>query len=249
MSRFLKVLPLPLAFVTLALAALSLLFTSCGSSNAEARFVNAISDAGTLEIEFNGIEEFASVAVNTASGSTYVGVPSGSDSVEGLPEGSTTPAFPAPVTVSLSSGAEYTLVATGFLTGTVIILNPVDNNTAPAIGTVNFRVINASPSPSAVDVYILPNPVTCALGSPGCTAIIGDLAFGSVSGYVKENYNSSGNGFSMIVTTHGSTTPIFNDSGISVGSSSVGSVRTFVLTGNSSGTAMNPSPILLDDLN
>ncbi len=244
MFRLLKALPL-----TLALAAL-FLFTGCGSSSSQARFVNAIPDAGVLDIDVGGTKEFSSVAFATASGSNYVGVPSGSVTIEGFASGTTTEAFTTSG-VSLNSGSEYTLVAVGFLTGSVIVLNPVDNNTEPADGMVSFRVINASPSGGTVDVYILPNPISCQLGTqPGdCAPTIPALAYQSTSTYATQSFNSNGQNFTLIVTTSGNTTPIFSFPLPSVGSSSLGSIRTLVLTDNSSGTAINDEPIVLDDLN
>ena len=166
MLRLFKALPL-----TLAIAALSLVATGCGSSNTQARFVNAIPDtsdyggpSAALDVEVNGTKEFSDVAFGAPSASTYVGIPAGSDTIEGLEYNTSTEVFDEQ-NVRLTSGTQYTLVATGFATGTngnnVVFLNPTDNNTEPADGKVSFRVINASPSgPTAVDVWILPDPVT-----------------------------------------------------------------------------------------
>ncbi|MGA2979723.1 MAG: DUF4397 domain-containing protein [Terriglobales bacterium] len=249
MSRLLKALPLALSIA--ALIVFAAFAASCGSSSAQARFVNAISQAGSLDIDINGTKQFSSVGVNAASASTYIGVPSGSDTIEGFQAGGTTVAF-ASQTVSLNSGSSYTLVATGFLNGSIAptVLNPVDNNTEPPNGSVSFRVIHASPDgQTPVDVYILPYPVTCDLGAGQCSAAVTSLAYQSVSTYATQNYNSGGGGFQMFVTVHGSTTPLFNFGPFSVGSSSVGSIRTIVLTDNSSGNGFSDSPIVLDDLN
>jgi hypothetical protein len=247
MFRLLKAVPL-----TLALAALSFFFTGCGSNSAQARFVNAVPDVGTLDIDVNGTKEFPTVPFATASASTYVGVPSGSDTIEAFPTGGTTQAFPNQ-TLSLASGSLYTLVATGFVNGTVNILNPVDNNTSPADASVSFRIINASPSgPNGtdvpVDIYILPNLVTCTLGSTGCTPAVSGLAYQSTSAYANQSFNSSGLGYTMFVTTAGSTTPVFNV-GLTAGSSSVGTICTLVLTDISGGGRMNDVPVVLSDLN
>src|SRR5271155_1494194 len=234
MFRLLKVLPL-----TLALAAVSFFFTGCGSNNVEARFVNAIPDAGALDIDVGGVKEFSTVQFRTASpGSNYIGVPSGNVAIEGFQTGTTTQAFPSQ-TVSLNSGSEYTLVAVGFLSGTVNILNPVDNNTEPQDDMVSFRVIEASPSgPGKVDIYFIANPVECSLGATGCTAAITALAYQSTSTYVTLPFNtsSSGTGYQMFVTTSGSPDPLPGWSGgqtITGGGSTLGSIRTMVLTDQS----------------
>jgi hypothetical protein len=249
MFRLLKVLPL-----ALALFAVTFFFAGCGSNNVEARFVNAIPDSGALDIDVGGAKEFSSVDFFTSSpGSNYIGVPSGNVAIEGYPSGGTTPAFPSQ-TVSLNSGSEYTLVATGFLTGTVNILNPVDNNTEPTDGTVNFRVIAASPSTGSVDIYFIANPVECSLGATGCTAAITALAYQTTSTYVNLPYNTStsGQGYQMFVTPHGSPDPFPGWSGgqqINGGGASLGAIRTMILTDVSGGGSLNNTAIVLDDLN
>lgn len=258
MLRWLKALPL-----TLAIAALIVFATfaaSCSSSNSQARFVNAISDdTQALDIEFNGTKEFSSVGPFSASGSTYVSVPTGSDKIQGFASGTTTtPVFTITSPVSFNSGSQYTVVATGQLAGTVLLLAPVDTNKAPANGSVNFRVINASlGGPGAVDVYILqdsaPN-TTCQPGSSGCGPTISDLASPlssttPISGYVNVPYNSLGFGYTLYVTEAGQTTPLSSGYSFSVGSVSVGSIRTIVLVDNAGGQSMSALPIVLSDLN
>jgi hypothetical protein len=249
MFRLLKVLPL-----ALALGSVSFFFTACGSNNVEARFINAIPDStNALDIDVGGVKEFSTVQFGTASpGSNYIGVPSGNVAIEGFQTGTTTPAFPSQ-TVSLNSGSEYTLVAVGFLSGTVNILNPIDNNTEPTDGTVSFRVIEASPSgPTSVDIYLIANPVTCQLGATGCTAAITGLTYQSTSTYVNLpfNTNSNGSGYQMFVTPHGSLTPLFSGGQtINGGGTTLGSIRTMVLIDESGGGAMSSQAIVLDDLN
>ena len=95
-------------------------------------------------------------------------IPAGSDKIQGFASGTTTnPVFTVTSPVSFNSGSQYTVVATGLLAGTVNLVTPVDNNTAPAVGKVNFRVIDASPAGvGSVDVYIIQNS---AQGTPSCT--------------------------------------------------------------------------------
>jgi Domain of unknown function (DUF4397) len=267
MLRWLKALPLTMAIT--ALIVFATFAASCGSSNSQARFVNAISDdAQSLDIQFNGTKMFGGVGPFSASGSTYVSIPTGSDKIEGFAAGTTTAAF-SPITspVSFNSGSQYTVVATGFLAngGSVTITAPVDTNKAPANGTVNFRVINASPSqPGAVDVYIIQNS---ALGTPSCTfgtncpppTISGisspQSSITPFSGYVPVPFNSLGSfGYTLFVTQTGSTIPLPGWNGgfpiPEIGSVSAGSIRTIVLVDNAGGnTGMSSTPILLSDLN
>jgi hypothetical protein len=255
MLRVLKALPL-----TLALASLSFFATSCGTTTTQVRFVNAIPDTldygggnGALDLQFNGTTQFSNIPFLNASGSTYKTVPAGSDTIKGFEAGSTTQVFSQ--TLSLNSGKQYTVVATGSAANggsNVVLLTPADINTAPANGTVNFRVINASPSGpnggrAAVDVYILPTP--CVLGSTGCTAAISALAYQNTSSYVPLSFNSVGNGWQLIVTVAGNTTPIINASIGNFGSASIGAICTLVLTDQQNVQIMNTTPIVLQDLN
>ena len=270
MRRWLKALPL-----TLALAALIVFATfaaSCGSNNSQARFVNAIADdAQSLDIDFNATKAFGGVGPFAASGSTYVSIPTGSDKIQGFAAGTTTPAF-SPITspISFNSGSQYTVVAMGKLTGTVTIVAPIESSTAPAVGTVNLNVINASPGyTQAVDVYILQDqtstPGSTCFGNPGCTeTTISDIASpaSSITPYTTTPanvpYNSLGFGYTIYVTPTGSPNvlPGWNAGySFNVGSISVGSIRTIVLVDNAcldpcnGGTMMSSTPIILSDLN
>lgn len=266
MLRRLKALPL-----TFALAALIVFATfaaSCGSSNSQARFVNAISDdTQSLDIQFNGTKAFGGVGPFAASGPTYVSIPAGSDKIQGFASGTTTnPVFTLTSPISFNSGSQYTVVATGRLAGTVNLVAPVDNNTAPAVGKVNFRVIDASPSPAgvgSVDVYIVPNSAqgtpSCTFGN-NCTATISGVpsplsSTTPYSGYVIVPFNSLGFGYTMYVTQAGQTTVTLPGwSGgfqlSQIGSVSVGSIRTLVLVDNAGGNnGMSATPIVLADLN
>src|SRR5450631_1184774 len=264
MVRLLKALPLTLALA--ALISFATFAASCGSSStAQARFVNAIADdTQALDIEFNGTKKFTDVGPFAASASTYVSVPTGSDKIQGFATGTTTQAFSQTSLVSFTSGKQYTMVATGTLTGTVNLLTPVDTNTAPANGSVSFRVINASLNgPGSVDVYILPDsaPNTTCFGNVGCpnptiTALPSPVSsINTTSAYVTVPYNSNGFGYTLYVTVSGQTTPLFNGGySFNVGSVSLGSIRTLVLvdtacTDPCNGGAMSSQPILLSDLN
>lgn len=241
MFRLLRALPL-----ALALAALSLFVSSCGSSNSsQIRFVNAIRDAVGLDIEVNSSKIFTDVAFfGYQPTSGYTKVSSGSVTVAGLITGSTTQVFSS--TASLSSG-DYTLIATGSVnSGTngsgVNLLSIPDTNTAPAAGNVEFRVINASQTGGTVDIYILANPVNGGIQPP---ATISGLAYTQASGYITLPFNSDGSGYTMYVTSSGTTNPIFSQNL----SSPTNSIRTLVLTDFANNSGLNNSAIELNDLN
>lgn len=253
MLRLFKALPL-----TLALASLSIFATSCSTSNTRVRFVNAIADTqdygnAGLDIEFNGTKEFTNIPFPNVSASTYTSVPAGNVKIEGLETNTTTVVFNNQ-TVSLSGGSEYTVVATGSAANggsNVVLLTPIDTNTAPANGRVNFRVINASPnSGAAVDVYLLPNPNPCQPGSSGCTPTIAALSYQQTSSYVNLPFNSEGSSWQMIVTVAGNPNADYLNTTIGgFGSASEGAICTLVLTDQQNGSQMSAIPIALQDLN
>ncbi|MGA7559825.1 MAG: DUF4397 domain-containing protein [Terriglobales bacterium] len=247
MSRWLRAVPL-----MLALAVLSVFAASCGNSNpARVRFVHAIQDAGALDIDVNGTKDFPGVSFREVLPNQpgYTNVPSGSDTVEGFAAGTTTEAFSE--SVSLGAGTAYTLIATGFETGTngsnVVLLSIPDNIPTPPAGEVAFRVIHASPSgPGTVDVYIDLNPSS----GPVQPITIQGLAYTQASTYISLPYNPNDDqippGFTVYVTASGNTQPPYlMEETIDPGTS--GAVRTIVLTDNPYGTSMDPSYVELDD--
>ena len=270
MHRWLKALPLALALA--ALIVFATFAASCGSTNSQARFVNAIGDdTVSLDIYFNGTKVFGGVAP-LGDSAAYVSIPAGSDQIEGWPSGNLTttpPSFgPVPSPVSFNSGSQYTVVAAGKLPpSTTLIVAPVDNNTAPAVGTVNFRVIDASAAGvGAVDVYIIQNILAdtpnCTLGTNCPAATISDVSSPlssttPYSSYVNVSYNSLGFGYTLYVTEAGSSppTPLPGWSGgyqiQQVGSVTVGSIRTIVLVDNPGGNdgMSEAGTIVLSDLN
>lgn len=243
-----------LALATLTLATLAILVGCTSGDTAQARFVNAIpDDAQQLDIYFAGTKVFSDLGpFPSFSGSTYASVPAGSDMIAGYATGQTTnPVFSETSPVSFNAGSVYTVVATGFLSGSITFLAPVDNNTAPTDGNVAFRVIDASPSgPGNVDVWILPNGNNLGPGNTAPT--ISNLSSPSApttatSSYVTMPYNSNNQGYELFVAPHGSTTPLFTGETINAGSLTLGTIRTVVLVDN--GKTISSTPIVLDDLN
>jgi hypothetical protein len=256
MSRCCKTLP-----VALALAALSIVTASCGSSSAipaQVRFVNAIQDTaqyGTaLDIDVAGTKEFTDVPFpGFQPSSGYTKIVSGGSALQGIQTGTTTPVFIADI--SLTASAQYTLVATGFATrGNVVLIPALDNNHPPPSGQENFRVIHASPSGSdgnggAVDIYIVPVGSITPITPP---ATISNVAYRSASTYASVAYNPNfvqGFNYIMFVTATGTMSPILFSQTLSTGSSSAGSIRTLVLTDQPNISQLNPSALVLNDLN
>jgi hypothetical protein len=259
MRRFLKTLPLTLALV-LALTGLGLVLTSCNSSQTQVRFVDAVAESPEMDIEFNGAKIFTEITFPSYQPSSgYRSVPSGSDTIEGVLSGGTTEVF-STSNVNLSSGTEFTAVATGSTANTngVVFLTPADDNTAPADGIVSFRVIDAAiSSPSSVFIYILPNlsdgqgpgiqgaTVTTTVTSPSSPTT-------ATSNYVQQNFNTLNTGFTGYVCTEAGGTPIFSFLIPNFGNATEGAIRTIVLTDNSTQTGFNTGQndqIILSDVN
>jgi len=159
MFRLLKALP-----IMLAIAALSLIATGCGSNQAHIRVVNAI-PSSDLDVDFNSTKVVSSISFGNVQPTTppaqYLSVASGTVGIQAYVAGSTTsPIFGAnPITSPLGGSNDYTVVLYGTLSGTnnATAFVVQDNNTTPTTGYVEFRVINASyTTAGSVDVYLIP---------------------------------------------------------------------------------------------
>jgi Domain of unknown function (DUF4397) len=242
MSRWLRILPLILTF------AASSFFTSCGSSNAQMRMVNAIPDsaAGGLDVYFNGAKYFTGVGFPSVSPSAdpakYTSVPSGSDAVQAYATGSTSsPVFTTTPTASLGSSNAYTGVLSGFNANPSFFF-VTDNNTTPTTGDVEFRFIHSSPSvQGAVDIYLVQNAGQIGSVPPNITGV----AYQQASAYYSIPYSSSG--WVIVVTYTGTKIPI---SGFSYGPYTPpnNSIRTLVLVDVPGGGQMSRTPVVMQDL-
>lgn len=243
MFRSLKALPL-----TLAIAALSL-FTSCSSSNhTQIRIINAIPDAqGALDVDFNGNKitgttpvAFGSIFPATNPPATYASEPSGSGTITAYVSGTTV----NPVNngnSSFSSSTQYTVVLQGFAASNNTPAVLTDNNTAPSTNTLEYRVINASPSSPAggLDVYIFPSGNNLP-ASPSIPA----LTFGQGIYVQSLPYTAGGGGYTVVVTPHQNPNELIDQTY----SPANGSITTLVLTDVQGGGSLNPFPVPFVDL-
>lgn len=232
MRRLLKALPLTLALASLCL--LGVFAASCGSSSkTQARLVDAISDGPALDVNLNSTKVFTDILFSNPVQPTppaYNSVPSGTVTLQAVNTGTSTPYINS-VNTTLNGSAQYTIVMTGFNTGTQAAAPTFwsisDNNTAPTTGNVEFRIINAStnslPLSGGLDIYIV-QPGQ-GLGSPQ----VSGLTLGQGSAYVSENYNAAG--YTVYVTPHGNQNQYFNITY----QTPTGSIRTLVIvdSGNS----------------
>jgi len=245
MFRLLKALPL-----TLALAALIIFTTSCSSSNqAQVRVVNAIPDSQTagLDVDVNGNKIFTALTFpNFQPSSGYTKVASGSDTIQAFDTGTTTnPIFGTNgVSASLSGSTQYTVLLAGFIANPAAV-RLTDNNTAPTSGNIEFRIVHASPSnQTPLDVYIVP-PLTDITNVTPQIGGSNPLTYQQASIYVPLAFATGG--YSVILTANNNKTPLFNPPfGIAP---PTGSIRTLVLVDVQGGSAMSPTPTVLNDLN
>jgi hypothetical protein len=239
----------------LAVASLSLFSLSCSSNgNSEVRFVHAVQDATALNVDINGKPEFDNISFLGVlpNQPNYTSVPSGSDTLEAFYASNSSEAFSS--SLDLNSGSKYTLIATGFATGTnganVDLLSITDSVPTPPSGDVEFRIIHASPSgPGTVDVYIELNADGIGVLPPLAPPItIKGLAYTQASAYYQFSVNPDNEpqipGFTIYVCASGSTTPIITQGFIP---EDTGEARTFVLTDIQNGNAMSTTALELTD--
>jgi len=245
MFRLLKVPSL-----TLALAAVSIFATSCGSSSqSQVRVVQAISDETTgLDINVNTTKVFTNIAFGAVQPTppAYTKVASGRDTLEAVNTGTTT-AVIANTSAGLSGSSQYTVLLTGFLNGTGVnapTFNLItDNNAAPTSGNVEIRIIDGSANTpqGGFDVYIVPPGTNIGTLTPQ----ISGLLIGQASSY--QSLNITGNVYEVIVTPNGTQSSFINQNY----TIPTGSIRTFVIVDNQGGGGGVPSqiPLELNDLN
>jgi|SRR5580658_1326495 hypothetical protein len=233
--------------ITLALAALSLVTTSCGSTDrAQIRIINAIPDSGPTDIWINGERilqdlEFGMVEPNT-SPATYMAVASGVDTIQGFAPGDSTNPISPVGTVNLNGSTEYTVVAVGFEFNDEPPLILTDAKTAPASGNLEFRIVNASLNSPAggVDVYIVPPGTDITSYAPQISAL------GEGQGSAYQSVPPIAGGYALIVTAKAQKTALLTQ----LSTAPSGSITTMILLDNAGGNnGMSQTPLVLDDMN
>jgi len=232
MLRMLR--PLPFA---LALAALSIFATGCGSSSAKFRLAYVVPDGGAIDVLVDGKNVAPGLSFDSATG--YLSVASGSRHVQVFAAGTTTsPYFDS--TVSLSSGIAYTTVGTGSaVLKTVTAPLFTDNNAAPTSGNAELRVIQASATGlgsanGAVDIYVT-SPGGGISGSPS----IASVAYPTASTYL----NVPAGTYDILVTPAGIQAI---DLRFSNASFAAGKIYTYVIF-DAQVNQISQSPLVLND--
>jgi hypothetical protein len=253
MLRRLKALP-----VALAVAALSIIATSCGSgSSAQVRVINAIPDNGAngsiaLDVWFNNNLIITALGVNAvqpavATPAKYLNVASGNDTIIAYDTGTmSNPVVSSNAETGLSSSTQYTLLLGGFTVNPPQPYLITDDNTPPTANTVKLRVLDGSASEgaNALNVYIYqtgtPPP------PPGMPSFQG-LTLGQSTGYMPLNFTSGQPPSIMEITRVNGSPILFN---FTLPSFSAGEIMTVVLDDQPGGTFINTkNPIVMTDLN
>jgi hypothetical protein len=242
MLQGLKILPL-----VLTLAAVSIFATSCGSSSAKLRIVQAIPDVSAgqpLDIYIDGNKTAPGIGFggvfptsgyhSTATGSRHVQVYIAGQTTGALFDGN----------VTLANGSVYTLVLTGFSVGPNVGIAAslfTDNNTAPTSGNVSVRVINATPTWNysyypTMDVWIVGAPYTIGGASPTISA----LGYTKASSYISAPAGS----YEVIATPPGLPVGIIAGGPYTFNS---GDIRTVVFV-DIPGGGLGGTPLVLNDL-
>jgi len=166
------------------LAALGL--AACGdddSSNdvnngitARLRAVHVAPGTNSLDVLVGSTRLFTNIAYGQPT--DYQEVATGSQTLALVATGDT--ASYGSLTRTLELNQNYTLLATG-LPGTVEPVLLTDSSTAPASGRIRLRLVHASPSAGAVDVYVGPQDQDIASVTP----TLSNVGTGTASDYLN----------------------------------------------------------------
>jgi Domain of unknown function (DUF4397) len=159
--------------------------SGCGSGAANTallRFVQASPDAPQVNVLIDGASVAGNLAYGNATG--YISLGSGSRHIQVVPVSGSSPIFDQTLSFNLSS--DQTLLLTGPAAG----INPVmltDGGTTTTTGDGYVRVVNASATMGAADVYLVPAGSSIV----GVKPVAAGLAFDKNTGYqlvVAGNY-------------------------------------------------------------
>jgi trimeric autotransporter adhesin len=205
---------------------------ACGSgnSNAQLRVMNASPGESSVNVTLNSTTITTGRGYGAATG--YTGVGAGSPTIDFVPNGGSTTLISE--SISLTSGTTYTVLADNYSTDIGLSVF-TDDNTAPSVGNLNLRIINASPGLGTADVYVVSPGTNLNTVTPSVTS----LSFGGASSYLSL---AAGN-YEVYFTLTGQKLAYIDSGPQSWGA---GEVRTVVgLNGESSGYTST----VLDDLN
>jgi hypothetical protein len=196
------------------------------------RVVHASPDAPGVDVLLDDAEVLSDVPYLAAS--EYLETTDGEHNLKVNAAGTTTNVIDADVT--LTDGTDYTVIASG-LVAEIEPIVLVDDNTAPAEGSVRVRAIHGAPSAPSVDVYVTAPGADLATATPALTAV----EFGQFSDYLEVPAGE----YQVRVTPAGTKTVAIDSGALTL---SGGEVRTVIAVDAAGGGA--PFDFLvLPDLN
>ena len=165
----------------LLVATMSLFALSAFGQSARIRVVHASPDAPAVDVFVNGSKVFENLPFREYT--DYQPISAGTYNVQVKLTGTDTTVLQA--SPALSSGTDYTVIATGYANpgknpGLDVILL-TDNNALPADGGVKLRVVHAAPGAPNVDVYVT-SPFETLMGK---TPILSNVPWKAGSGYLE----------------------------------------------------------------
>ena len=218
----------------LATVAIAPLFTTgCGDdARARLRVVHASPDAPNVDVLVDGKIVLTNVPYQTASG--YLTVGAGSRKIEVRATGGSQDVIN--VTVSLTKNKDYTVLAVDTLANITPLLLQ-DDNTPPAAGNIKLRLVHAAPSVAGVDIYV-GAPGSGVGGSPTLT----NVPFKGFSDYLEVPAGS----YQVYITPTTSKTIAIDSGSLAL---TAGQIRTAIALDLPGGGGVQPTPIVLSDLN
>jgi hypothetical protein len=231
MSGGLKIL-----FIILALAALTIATTNCGTDHAKVRVVNASPDAGALDVAVDGKTVITGLTFGGLSPTSgYLTVTAGNRGVEFRDTGTTTDRINS--NIAFASKKEYTLLAVGKVANkTIAALLKTDDNSAPQSGNFKLRVIHAaSDGPEQIDIFVVAPGTNITNATPTIAALTSQQA--------SDYQNLIAGTYEVIMTDSSDRTKVVLDQTYAL---TAGQIRTLV-TLDAGGGLM--SALELSDLN
>ncbi|HEX5818403.1 MAG TPA: DUF4397 domain-containing protein [Gemmatimonadales bacterium] len=214
------------------IAALGL--AACGDDDdnditARLRVVHLSPDASAVDVFVGDTREFTNVTY--AVPTDYQDVRTGSQTIRFVATGDTTTLGSSSEDLELSES--YTVLATGFAEAVTPLLL-TDTTDAPADGEIRLRLVHASPSTGAVDVYVGDPTEDIAAVNP----TVSNVAFGDVSNYLRLDEGT----YRIRLTAVGDTEPLIDEE-LTLSS---GAVRT-VIARDATGGGIPAEVVVLDD--
>jgi hypothetical protein len=169
------------------------------------RVVHASPDAPAVDIRVDGAPAIDALPYGDAT--DYVSLPAGQRIFQVMVAGTDTQV--TSLNATIDSGADYTVVAAGFATGSrtpgfrLIVLR--DNNFEPEAGQARIRIVHAAASAPTVDIYYGAPYVT--VRPAGTAPVLAGVPFGAASGYLTVPSNQQA---FATVTPAGSKTTAFS---------------------------------------